>query len=54
MVLQIKKTATREALESALKKIKNGKPFNPKKHLGKLKFPIDALVYQKIIRDEWK
>jgi hypothetical protein len=53
MVLTLKKTASKKDLDSLLKKLKVGKPFNAKKHLGKLKMDIDGLEYQKAIRDEW-
>lgn len=53
MVLILKKTASKKDLDELLKKLKVGRPFNAKKHLGKLKMNIDGLEYQKAIRNEW-
>ena len=53
MVLTLKKSSSKKDLDDLLKKLKVGKPFHAKKHLGKLKMDIDGLECQKAIRDEW-
>ena len=53
MVLILKKSATKKDLDELLNKLKVGRPFNAKKHLGKLKMNIDGLEYQKAVRNEW-
>lgn len=53
MVVILKKTGSKKDLDDLLKKLKVGKPFNSRKHLGKLKLNIDGLKYQKAIRNEW-
>jgi hypothetical protein len=53
MTYILKKTASKKELTEILKKLKSGKPFNAKKHLGKLKLDIDGVEYQRKLRDEW-
>ena len=53
MVLTLKKSASKKDFDEMLKKMKVGRPFQSKKYLGKLKIDIDALDYQKAVRDEW-
>jgi hypothetical protein len=53
MVVILKKSSSKKELDDLLKKLKVGKPFDSKKHLGKLKINIDGLEYQKAVRDEW-
>jgi hypothetical protein len=58
MVVIIKKDAPASAMNDALKAIaehnrKTKKGFDPTKYAGKIKFPIDGLKYQKLVRNEW-
>lgn len=53
MVVILKKDGSKKDLDSLLKKLKVGKPFNSRKYLGKLKLNIDGIEYQKSIRNEW-
>ncbi len=53
MVIMVKKGMNKERLNKALRKLKNTKKFNAKRHLGKVKWKEDALTYQKRLRDEW-
>ena len=42
-----------EALETHGKKVEQGKESKFAKHIGKLKWDIDGVEYQRKIRDEW-
>jgi len=59
MVITIKKDAPPSAVTDALKAIadqhkSSRKGFDAKKYAGKIKFPMDGLTYQKMVRDEWR
>ncbi len=59
MVIRISKDAPANAIDEALKLIasqpkKPLKGFDPSKYAGKIKFPMDGLTYQKMVRDEWE
>ena len=59
MVIEIKKGSTKEEIDAAFKKLYEQapspkKPFNAKKLSGKLKWDIDAVTYQRQLRDEWE
>lgn len=53
MVVVVKKGLGKKKLDEALQKIKYIKKFNSKRHLGKVKWDMDALEFQKKIRNEW-
>jgi hypothetical protein len=55
MVIEIKKPVTREKVEEAFSSLreKSGGDKSLRKHFGKLKRGINALEYQKHIRDDW-
>jgi hypothetical protein len=53
MSIQLNKKATIKELDEALLKLKSGKLFIAKKHVGKVKWGEDALKFQRRIRDEW-
>ena len=58
MVVVIKKDDPASAIDDALKAIaehnkKTRKGFDPSKYAGKIKFPMDGLEYQKMVRNEW-
>ena len=42
-----------KAISEFFRERKSVKPFDAKKHLGKLKRGLDGLEYQKQLRDEW-
>jgi hypothetical protein len=54
MVIKIKK---RESAKSRAQKLQKAsaksKEIKWDKYFGKIKFPVDALDYQKKVRDEW-
>lgn len=47
----------KESAEKAARKIRKvtarSKKINWNKYVGKIKFPADALTYQRKVRDEW-
>ena len=53
MIVEITKKTGLAKVNDALQMLKPGKPFNAKKHCGKVKWEIDGLSYQKKLRDEW-
>ena len=53
-VIKIPKNPTKEQLNEVKKKIKSMPRKNASKHFGKLKWPMDGLEYQKMMRNEWK
>lgn len=53
MVFTVKKGTGKTKLNEILKKFKRSKRFNAKRYLGKVKWDIDALEYQKKIRNDW-
>ena len=53
MILTVKKGMDKKRLDEILKKLKQTKKLDAKRHLGKVKWGEDALSYQKKIRDEW-
>jgi len=42
-----------EALDALGKQVEQGKESKLSKHIGKLKWDIDGVEYQRKIRDEW-
>lgn len=52
-VIKIPKNPTKEQLEEVKKKIQYFPRENASKHFGKMKWPIDGLEYQKMMRNEW-
>jgi len=53
MESNVKKIENPKKLSEALRKMKPSKTFHAKKHLEKVKWNEDAVVYQKRLRDEW-
>jgi hypothetical protein len=53
MVITIKKNTSNEELGKMLLGLKPRKLFRSKLFLGKIKWGVDALEYQKRVRDEW-
>ena len=55
MVVLIKKKATKKEIDAVIKKVtaKKKKGFNPYKHVGKVKWNVDPVEYQRKLRDEW-
>ena len=53
MLIEIKKSTTKEQIAKLLKKIKFGKSFNAQKYCGALKWNIDGIEFQKQLRNEW-
>jgi hypothetical protein len=53
----VMKVGKKESPKSVAKKLKKAssrtKKINWDKYFGKIKFPVDALKYQKVMRDEW-
>lgn len=59
MVVVIKKGSTKAEVDAAFEKLakhreKVRNPFDAKKFAGKLKLDIDAITYQRQLRDEWE
>jgi len=54
IVIEANKDTTRKQLDEALKKIKRSHHIRLDKYFGKIKFTMDGLDYQKIIRNEWQ
>ena len=52
-VIKVPKTPTKKQLEELNKKIKKLPRKNISKHFGKMKWPMDGLEYQKMMRNEW-
>jgi capsule polysaccharide modification protein KpsS len=53
MLVEITRKTGLAQINATLKKLKSGKPFDAKKHCGKVKWDIDGLTYQKDLRNEW-
>jgi hypothetical protein len=54
MVIRIKKKAAKTSLKSKLKKASSSaKKIDWDKYVGKIQIPVDAISYQKKIRNEW-
>jgi hypothetical protein len=53
MVLTIKKGMDQNKINEVLRKLKHKKKLIAKRHLGKVKWHMDALEYQKNLRNEW-
>jgi hypothetical protein len=53
MAITIRKKLGKEKLNEVLRKIKHSKKLNAKRHLGKVKWDVDALEYQQKLRNEW-
>lgn len=52
-VIKVPKTPTKKELEELRKKIEKMPGKNASRHFGKMKWPIDGLAYQKMMRNEW-
>lgn len=53
-VIKVPKNPTKKQLEKIKKKIENLPRRNIAKHFGKMKWPMDGLEYQKLMRNEWQ
>lgn len=53
MSIRLDKKTTKEQLDKALLKLRTGKTFSSKKHLGKVKWGEDGVEFQRKLRDEW-
>lgn len=54
MVIRLKKKTANKSLKSKLKKASPSvKQVDWDKYVGKIQIPVDALTYQKKIRNEW-
>lgn len=53
MTVTIKKGVSKKKLDEILQRIKHTKKLHAHRHLGKVKWGVDALEYQKKLRDEW-
>lgn len=54
MVIRLKKKAANKSLKSKLKKASaSTKKIDWDKYVGKIQIPVDALTYQKKLRNEW-
>ena len=53
-VIKIPKNPTKEQLVELKQKIQKMPRKNASKHFGKMKWPMDGLEYQKMMRNEWK
>lgn len=54
MIIKIGKKESTKRIAGKLNKIKaRSKKVNWDKYFGKIDFPIDALTYQRKMRDEW-
>jgi hypothetical protein len=54
MVMKVGKKESAKSMAKKLKKVSaRTKKIEWDKYFGKIKFPVDALTYQKKIRDEW-
>ncbi len=53
MLVVITRYTKLSQINETLKKLRSGKPFDAKKHCGKVKWDIDGLTYQKDLRNEW-
>ena len=52
-IIKVHKNPTKEELEELKKKIEKMPRKNASKHFGKMKWPMDGLEYQKMMRNEW-
>ena len=52
-IIKVSENPTKKQLEELKKKIENLPRKNAAKHFGKMKWPIDGLEYQKMMRNEW-
>lgn len=54
MIIEIKRPVTKAKVKEAITRISNeGQKKSLRKHFGKLKRGLNAVSYQKKIRDEW-
>ena len=53
-VIKNPKNPTKEELVELKQRIKKMPRKNASKHFGKMKWPMDGLEYQKMMRNEWK
>ncbi len=52
-IIKFPKNPTKKQLEEIKVKIEKLPRKNISKHFGKLKWPMDGLKYQKMMRNEW-
>ncbi len=52
-IIKVPKNPTKKQLEELKKKIEKLPRKNVSKHFGKMKWPMDGLEYQKMMRNEW-
>ncbi len=52
-IINVPKKPTKKQLEELKKKIEKLRRKNVSKHFGKMKWPMDGLEYQKMMRNEW-
>lgn len=52
-VIKVPENPTEKELEELKKMIENLPRKNASKHFGKMKWPMDGLEFQKMIRNEW-
>jgi hypothetical protein len=53
MILSLKKGINKKKINELLKNLVHIKKLDAKRHLGKVKWNEDALLFQKRLRDEW-
>ncbi|MEO6187982.1 MAG: hypothetical protein ABIO82_05455 [Ginsengibacter sp.] len=52
-IIKVPKNPTKEQLKEIQAKLAKLPRKNISKHFGKLKWPVDGLKYQKMMRNEW-
>ena len=52
-VIKVPKNPTKKQLEELKKKIEKLPQKTVSKHFGKMKWPMDGMKYQKMMRNEW-
>lgn len=52
-IIKVPKNPTKKQLKEISEKIEKLPRKNIGKHFGKLKWPVDGLKYQKMMRNEW-
>ena len=53
MVIDIKKSATKNEMKTVLAKLSSPKKLDAKRFVGTIKWGEDPIAYQKRLRDEW-
>ena len=53
MTVKIKRESTKKVASKLRKITSRSKKINWDKYFGKIEFPVDALTYQRRMRDEW-